>query len=59
VINKKLGQASFALPLDAKQSDHVANLQATAEGILLASYRYDRFLGEQARESRKLPKSVT
>ncbi len=58
VTERKLGQATFALPLGAKDSDGVAHLQATAEGILLASYRYDRFLGEKARESRKLPKSV-
>jgi leucyl aminopeptidase len=30
-----------------------------AEGLLLASYRYDRFLGEKEKGSRKLPKSIT
>ncbi|MCK4507577.1 MAG: leucyl aminopeptidase, partial [Desulfuromonadales bacterium] len=59
VIEKKLGQAAFKLPLDMKQSACAANIQATAEGILLASYRYDRFLSEKAKESRKLPKTVS
>ena len=59
VIEKKLGQAAFKLPLEFKEGAHAAHLQATAEGILLASYRYDRFLGEKAKKSRKLPKSVT
>ncbi|MGK2907190.1 MAG: leucyl aminopeptidase family protein, partial [Desulfuromonadales bacterium] len=59
VIGKKLGQAAFALPLATQVSDSIAHLQATAEGILLASYRYDRFLGEKARESRKIPKLLT
>jgi leucyl aminopeptidase len=59
LTEKKLGQAAFALQLATKESDRVAHLQATAEGILLASYRYDRFLGKETRESHKLPKSLT
>ena len=59
VTEKKLGQAAFSLPLATKESDSLAHLQAAAEGILLASYRYDRFLGKKARESRKVPKSLT
>ncbi len=60
VTGKKLGQVAFALPLDAeKKNGSAAHIQATAEGVLLASYRYDRFLSEEARGSRKLPKSVT
>ncbi len=55
VIGKKLGQPTFALPPKASSA---ASVQAATEGILLASYRYDRFLGEQARASRKLPKAV-
>jgi leucyl aminopeptidase len=59
LIEKKLGQAAFKLPLDAQESELTAQIQATAEGILLASYRYDRFLGEKAKKSRKLPKEIT
>ena len=59
VIEKKLGQAAFKLPLDMNESVCAVNIQATAEGILLASYRYDQFLSEKARKSRKLPKKVT
>lgn len=60
VAKLKLGQIAFALPLCAiKGSDCAARVQATAEGILLAGYRYERFLGTAARETRKLPRSVT
>ena len=59
VIEKKLGQAAFKLPLNAKENVCAAHIQAAAEGLLLASYKYDRFLGEKAKNSRKLPKKVT
>jgi len=59
VIENKLGEATFKLPLITKENVHTAQIQATAEGILLASYKYDRFLGEKAKKSRKLPKAVT
>ena len=59
VTGKKLENLALALPLDTvKKTDSAAHIQAAAEGLLLASYRYDRFLGEKARESYKLPKSV-
>jgi leucyl aminopeptidase len=58
VIEKKLGQAAFKLPLDAQDNELTKQIQATAEGILLASYRYDQFLGEKAKKSRKLPKEI-
>jgi leucyl aminopeptidase len=59
VINKKFGSVAFTLPLcTIKQSSSAKRVQATAEGLLLASYRYDRFLDEQAKASRKQPKSV-
>ena len=59
VAAKKFGQATFVLPLGGQENDGVAQIQAAAEGILLASYRYDRVLGEEDRTSRKLPRSVT
>ncbi len=60
VIEKKWGQATFAFPLDTvKKGDSAAHIQAITEGVLLASYRYDRFLGDKAKGSRKLPKTVT
>ena len=60
VIKTQSGHAVFDLPRCAvKMTDCAARTQATSEGILLASYRYDRFLSEEARRSRKLPSSVT
>ncbi len=60
VAEKKMAQVAFALPLcAAKKSDSAACIQATAEGLLLAGYRYDRFLSEESKKMRKLPKSVT
>ena len=60
VTEKKLTQAAFALSLCAEEkSDSAACIQATAEGLLLAGYRYDRFLSEKSRKTRKLPKSIT
>ena len=37
VIEKKLGQAAFKLPLNAKENVRAAHIQATAEGILPSS----------------------
>jgi len=59
VAEKKFGQMAFALPLDAGESDYATQVQAATEGLLLASYRYDLFLDEKTKGSRKLPKSVT
>lgn len=59
VIEKKFGQAAFALQPGGQASKSAAHIQAAAEGILLASYRYDQYLGPKAKESRKLPKSVS
>ena len=47
VAEKKFGQMAFALPLDAGESDYTAQIQAAAEGLLLASYRYDVFLARK------------
>jgi leucyl aminopeptidase len=60
VTVKKLSQVAFALPLcPAKNADRALRVQATAEGLLLAAYRYDQFLGEKSRKTKKLPKTVT
>ncbi len=75
VFSLPAGPLAFTiLPPDAAQPAPVVELkllaltvplpflrpaQATAEGVFLAGYRYDRFLGEQARESRQLPGTVT
>ena len=59
VTEKKFGQMAFALPPGTGGDDYPAQIQAAAEGLLLASYRYDRFLGGKAKGSRKLPKTVT
>jgi len=59
VAEKKFGQMAFALPLDAGENDYAAQIQAAVEGLLLASYRYDLFLDEKTRRSRKLPKAIT
>ena len=58
VTERKWGQATFALPLGVKEGARAAHIQATTEGILLASYRYERFLNTESRASRKLPKAV-
>ncbi len=56
----KTTTATLALPLQAGQKDiRPTDIQAAAEGILLASYRYDRFLSEKTRKARKLPKTIT
>jgi leucyl aminopeptidase len=59
VAEKRFGQATFALPVVGKPGDSAAHIQTMAEGLLLASYRYEQFLGEKAKASRKLPRSVT
>jgi leucyl aminopeptidase len=60
IVKSKLDRAAFALPLcDVKKSTGAARVQATTEGLLLASYTYDRFLSEKARKARKLPTSIT
>ncbi len=59
-IKTKVSQTAFALALtEVKNSDIKARIGAIAEGTLLASYRYDRFLGETAKGSRKLPSAIT
>jgi leucyl aminopeptidase len=58
VTEKKFGQLAFALPSQRKEREHTAPFQALAEGLLLASYRYDLFLGEETKNARKLPKAV-
>ncbi len=59
VAERKFGSMAFALPPGTGGSDYAAQVQAAAEGLLLASYRYDLFLGGKAKGSRKLPKAVT
>jgi leucyl aminopeptidase len=60
VVRKRYGQAAFALPLcTVKQCDGADLVQATAEGVLLAGYRYDRYLSDKRREKHKLPQAVT
>ena len=59
ISTRKVSGAALALPLcDAQKSDCASRTGAVAEGLLLASYRYDRFLNDQAKDSRKLPKSL-
>jgi len=60
VIKTRSGHAVFDLPMCAiRMTDCAARTQATSEGILLASYRYDQFLSKDARRSTKPPASVT
>ena len=59
VTEKKFGQMAFALPFQREEREHSSPFQALAEGLLLASYRYDLFLGEETKNARKLPKTVT
>jgi leucyl aminopeptidase len=59
VTDKKFGQMAFSLPFQGAEKEPAAPFQALAEGLLLASYRYDLFLGEEAKKTRKLPKAVT
>ena len=60
LVGKKLQSATIALPLCEVNGKSLKDrLQACAEGLLLAGYRYDRFLNEQAKEDRKLPKTIT
>ena len=59
VAGKKFGQMALALPDSGGKIDPAALVEAATEGLLLAGYRYDRFLDEKTRNLRKLPKSVT
>jgi leucyl aminopeptidase len=59
IAEKKFGQMAFALPPGTGGNDYTALVQAATEGLLLASYRYDLFLGGKAKDSRKLPKTAT
>ena len=59
VTEQKFGQMAFALPFQREEREQTAPFQALAEGLLLASYRYDLFLGEETKNARKLPKTVT
>jgi len=59
VTEQKFGQMAFALPFQRAEREQTAPFQALAEGLLLASYRYDLFLGEETKNARKLPKTVT
>ena len=59
VTEKKFGRMAYALPFYREEDGHTAPFQALAEGLLLASYRYDLFLGEKTKNARKLPKTVT
>ena len=58
VAEKKFGQMAFALLCDKGKGDQEAQIQAAAEGLLLASYRYDAFIAEDSKNSRKPPKAV-
>ena len=58
VAEKKFGQMALALPDCSIGNDSTALVEAAAEGLLLASYRYDRFLDKKTRDLRKLPKTV-
>lgn len=60
VTEKKIARLSLTLPhASEKTGDGTASVQAAAEGLLLASYRYDLFLSEKTKSSRKLPKTIT
>ena len=60
LISKKLDKATIALALsEAGKSKLHERLQACAEGLLLASYRYDRFLNDDVKSARKVPKALT
>ncbi|MDH3999016.1 MAG: leucyl aminopeptidase [Desulfuromonadales bacterium] len=54
----KTDRASLALP-QAKKIDSATAAQCMAEGLLLASYRYQRFLGAKAVEERVVPQELT
>lgn len=60
IIETKSTRAALAFPLEMiKKASRADCILAAAEGALLASYRYDRYLSEKARAARKLPKTVT
>ena len=58
VAEKKFGQMALALPDSIKGNLFATLVEAAAEGLLLASYRYDQFLDEKIKALRKLPKTV-
>ena len=59
ILKIKLKNAVFALPLNNVQKGGLtARIQATAEGILLSSYRYDRFLKPAETKSQKGPSRI-
>ena len=59
VMTKKAASVTLALPLiSIKGSTQAASLAAVAEGLQLAGYRYDRYLGKTAKEAMTLPKTV-
>ena len=47
VAEKKFGQMALALPDSIKGNLFATLVEAAAEGLLLASYRYDQFLDEK------------
>ncbi len=60
VAKKKAASLTVALALvPVKGSDPAARIAAVTEGLLLAGYRYDRYLGKQAKEAVELPKATT
>ncbi len=58
VAEKKFGQMAVALPFCSADRHYSPQVQALAEGLLLAGYRYELFLGEEQKRSRQLPKTV-
>lgn len=59
-LAKKASTVTFALPLiPVKGSASTARLAAVAEGLLLADYRFDRYLGKAAKETVQRPKTAT
>jgi len=59
-IKAKVNKLTLALPLaEIKSCDIRARVGACAEGALLATYCYDRFLSKQARSDRTLPAALT
>jgi leucyl aminopeptidase len=60
IAGGKWTRVTLALPLSEIRHCSIAQrVQATAEGVLLAGYRYDRFLGDKARKALKLPHAVS
>ncbi len=60
IKGKRFSTIAFALPLlQVARSEEADRVQAVVEGLRLAGYQFDRYLGEDARKQNTLPGNAT